>query len=373
MRIWPHVLGISLLALGCTEPNPAYDPDPFLPGECREGVSFEETFDSFERPEKLDVVFVVDNSGDVESMQETLSEATPAFLRQLEDADLDVRATVVTTDASRAVSIAPAIDSVDGCEDNTETIAKSGDDDWRTVIACNVNQGTEGNPASEPLEVTRALFADLDDRVGLFRDDARKVVVVVTNEDDCSSDGTVDGNGSVRQACADAAAQGDLTDVAEIVDDLLSYAKSDRGVGLAVLSGPAAALEDGEVRPVCSSRIGAVYGANRLEQAVELMGEQGFFGNLCRADFSGLLDELAQELALPQETTFCVGRDMLQEPLAVSGRYDGDLAPIRVGDEGFVFLGETADCETGAIRVEPDALRGAESVEVEYCVDPDAE
>lgn len=373
MRIWPYVFGISLVALGCTEPNPAYDPDPFLPGECREGVSFEETFDDYEKPEQLDLVFVIDSSGDVEEMQGAVAEAVPGFLQSLEDAELDVRATVVTSDASRAVSIAPAVDSAEGCEDNSETIADSDNDDWRRVISCNVRQGTEAAPASEPLAVTDALFTDLDERVGLFRDSARKLVVVVTNEDDCSADSTIDGNGTTRQACADADAAGDLTDVGTLVESIASNARSDRGVAFAVISGPPSSLDDGEVRPVCSSRLGAVYGASRLEQATELFGQQGYFGNLCRADLSGAFTEIANRLALPQETTFCAGRNMLQEPLAVSGRYDGDLAPIRVGDEGFVFLGETSTCETGAIRVQPDALRDSESVEIEYCVDPDAE
>jgi hypothetical protein len=371
MRKLTLMLSAAATLAACTEPNPAYEPDPFLPGECREGVRFEETFDDFERPERLDVVFVIDNSGDVEPMQEAVAEAVPGFLGTLAGADVEVRATVVTTDASRAVSIAPAVDSVDGCGGNDETIAESGDDDWRNIIACNVLQGSEGAPASEPLEVAVALFDDLDERVGLFRDDARKLIVVVTNEDDCSAEGSIDGDGTVRQACADASAAGELTPVEDIVASLQSFSRSDRGVALAVVSGPAATIED-EVRPVCSSRIGAVYGANRLEDATVALGDQGYFGNLCRADLSGVFDDIANAVGLPRETTFCPGRELLQEPLSVTGLYDGDPAAIRVGEEGFVFLGQTTDCPTGAIRVQPAALREAESFTMEYCVDPDA-
>ncbi len=370
MRATPYLLAIVLLSLGCTEPNPAYNPDPFLPGECREGVKFEESFDDFEAAEKLDVVFVVDNSGDVDAMQEAVAESVPGFLKSLTDADVQVRASVVTTDASRALVLAPAVDDREGCDGNSSTVVESSDDDWRNAVACNVLQGSEGAPVSEPLSVLQGLFTDLDPRVGLFRDDARKLVIVVTNEDDCSG-GEATGQGSVRQACADAAADGQLLDVENVVESVKGFAKSDRGVALAVISGPAAAIED-EVRPVCSSRIGAVYGANRLEQATTLMGEQGYFGNLCRSDLSGVFAEVASAVALPQETLFCPGRELLQEPLSVSGVYDGEKAPIRVGDDGFVFLGKTDSCPTGAILVRPDALREAESVDLEYCVDPDA-
>ena len=53
-----------LLAAGCVSENPAYDPNPLLPDECREGAEVSETFASFGRPEKLDILFVVDGSGD---------------------------------------------------------------------------------------------------------------------------------------------------------------------------------------------------------------------------------------------------------------------------------------------------------------------
>src|SRR5690606_6517639 len=84
--------------LGCTEPNPAFNPDPLLPGECRAGNRAEQSFDAYERPEKLDVLILVDSSGDVERMQDKFAQAAQPWLEDLKARGLDVWAAVTTTD-----------------------------------------------------------------------------------------------------------------------------------------------------------------------------------------------------------------------------------------------------------------------------------
>src|SRR5690554_5133116 len=144
----PHsaTLMIALGAMGCTQPNPAYQGDPLLPEECRAGIERSELFDRFERPELLDVLVVMDNAGEMRAYQSALAEAMPGFLERLQDeGGLDVQVGVVTTDARDGAGLAPIVRDVEGCEDNTFQVAYSGTEGWVRAAACNVQQGEDGN------------------------------------------------------------------------------------------------------------------------------------------------------------------------------------------------------------------------------------
>jgi hypothetical protein len=369
------LVGLSgaLVSSGCVDPNPAYSPDPILPDQCRRGEEVSETFDSFERPHALDILVAVDNSGSVTGEQERLAAALPGFLDILSERGVSVRVGVVTADASSAPGLAPPATIADGCEENRAIYADSEtDDNWKEIAACNVVQGDEGQPRQQALEVVARSISErpatLDD---FFRDQARALVIVLSNEDDCSSTGDISGDDTIRNECVWNA--GRLSKVDTFVDTIREEFSTPEGVSLAVFSGPPSEreAEQGEaVRAVCQGTLGAAYPANRLYEATQVFGEQGFFQGLCVEDFSFGLSEVADRLVGPTRTTLCPAERLVHEPLEVAVSAGGsEPAEVSFGEGGFLYFGPTGACENGAISLAAAPLEGAEAVEVRYCVD----
>lgn len=371
-KITPILLLAAAVASGCADPNPFFEPEPILPDQCRRGSEVSETFDQFERPDELDVLVVVDNSGDVLGEQEQLADAMPGFLSQLEERGLSVRVGVVTADAAAEPGLAPPGTLREGCEQNTGTIADSESPSaWKRMAACNVVQGTDGQPRQQALEVIARSVTEQPAELGeFFREQARLLVIVLSNEDDCSGEGALPGEDAARNECV--WRRGRLTEVDALVEQIQGYAQTPEGVAMAVLSGPPSGrdVESGEaVRPVCQGTLGASYPANRLHRATELFGEQGSFESLCTDDLSFSLDDTVERLAGPMRATLCPARRLVHEPLQVTVRRGAEDADLALGEDGFFFLGSTPACETGALSLAPQALDDAEAVDVRYCVD----
>lgn len=299
MKRLATTLFIGLLAAACVDDNPGYAPESGLPDVCR-GV------ETVEQPDALDILMVVDNSGDVEGEQERLASALPEFLDTLAARGISVRVGVVTTDASAAPGLAPPGQIAEGCGGNVQAIASSdAGGNWTEIAACNVVQGEDGQPRQQALEVIeRSVVERRGNLDAFFREDARLLVVVFSNEDDCSSGADVGGEGAIRTQCVRNA--GRLTKVSSYVDAIRDGAPGSEGVALAVVSGPPSSRElapDEPVRPVCQSTLGAAYPANRLFEAATLFGDDGVFENLCTDDLSFTLAEIAAEAV---DVRYCV-------------------------------------------------------------------
>lgn len=369
-RFVSMLLLVTLGAVGCVDDNPAYAPNPDLPDQCRRGVEVSETFEGFERPQKLDILVVVDNSGDIVPEQERLASALPGFLETLADRDISVRLGVVTADASSAGGLAPAGVIGEGCQNNNKQIAESSQGGWTEVAACNVVQGNSGQPRQQALEVIETSVADRPGTLeSFFREQARLLVIVLSNEDDCSSPDEIGGEDTVRNECVWSA--GRLSKVSTYVDSVREQFQTPEGVALAVFSGPPSDREvaRGEaVRPVCQGTLGAAYPANRLYEAAQAFGQQGYFQSLCTDDLGFGLSEVADELVGPPRTTLCPAETLVHEPLEVVARGGGEENQVPLGEGGFLFFGPTGACETGALSFAAPALAGAEAVDVRYCI-----
>lgn len=290
---------LGLIAVGCVDDNPGYAPESGLPGVCR-GV------EAVEQPDALDILMVVDNSGDVEEEQERLAGALPEFLDTLVARGISVRVGVVTTDASAAPGLAPPGQLAERCGQNVQAIASSeAGGDWIEIAACNVVQGEEGQPRQQALEVIeRSVVERAGNLDTMLREDARLLVIVFSNEDDCSSGAQLGGEGAVRTRCVRNA--GRLTKVSSYVEAIQEGAPGADGVALAVVSGPPSSREvgpDEPVRPVCQSTLGAAYPANRLFEAATYFGDDGVFENLCTDDLSFTLASIAAEAV---DVRYCV-------------------------------------------------------------------
>lgn len=363
MTRWMAAAAALLVGAGCTEPNPAFEPDPFLPGECRAGIETSEVIATFERPEKLDILLVVDSSGSVSDMQLALADAMPQFTTLVQRMNVDTRIAVAETDGSKPPQLAAPGQSAEGCEDNGVAIAESISATWGKAVACNVVQGEEGNGFDQPLRVVDGLLAQGSD--DFFRSDARLLVIVFTKDDDCSSDTAL--SGIPRDVCPQS---DDLVDVGDMVDGWIDGRVAPESIGFAVFAGPPSEAASAAGRPVCSASIGSVHAANRLFRAASRFGEFGSFHSLCTDDFSGPLTAVVTQFVGQARATFCPADTLVHEPLSVVVKRDDDQESLAVGESGFVYLGETERCPQGALRFEGEVLREVEEIAVEYCIIP---
>ncbi|MFU8802677.1 MAG: vWA domain-containing protein [Bradymonadaceae bacterium] len=370
-------LCLCSLALGCTQENPAYNPDPLLPGECRAGIEVSETFASFERPEQLDMLIVVDNSGRVTELQKSLARALMPMLDVLEEEELDVRVGVMTMDSTVEIGLAPASSRGDGCESNTTQVANSAQRNWKSIVSCNVQQGDGGDAFQRSMEVIyRSVVSEPESLSRFRRESARLLILVLTNEDDCSAREAfpVSGDVSPRNACV--WNQDKLIDVGDWSRAIRGEATTPEGISLAVISGPPSSrvYEHGEaVRPVCEGGIdtGGAYASNRLYDATAAFGASGRFYSVCVNELDRQMMELGRELAITSTTTLCPGQKLAHEPLAVDALDEDEKErSVPLGEHGFMFLGRSAECETGALQFNADALRDAQAVTTMYCVVP---
>jgi hypothetical protein len=372
------VLGLATVSLmsGCTRENPAFNPDPLLPGECRQGLEVSESFEQFERPGKLDLLVVVTSGGrTATTIQRFLADAMIPMLERLEEAELDVRVGVMTTHSDGEPGLAPAGNLGPGCESNTTRVASSAQRSWKSIAACNVQQGEAGDGFQRSLEVVyRSLVTSPESLTRFRRDDARLLVLIVANEDDCSAREifAVSGDIAPRNGCA--WNQDKLIDPTLWARAIRREATTPEGISLAVIAGPPSTrvYEQGQaIQPVCESRIGPSYSSSRLQQAAQAFDTSGRFYSLCVNELDVQLDMVAQELAIAERITFCPALPLVHEPLAVDAVDGlGQERPIYLGAGGYRFLGATASCETGALQFDAEALRDAQSVTTRYCVDP---
>ncbi|MCA9667499.1 MAG: carboxypeptidase regulatory-like domain-containing protein [Myxococcales bacterium] len=159
---------------------------------------------------KLDVLFVIDNSGSMGEEQAALTNAFSGFLDTISALFSDVHVGVISTDLGAGTYGLPSCERQGGDGGKLQNVSRVGgcqapSDPWidiqsgkaantngesaADVFTCIARLGTSGCGFEQPLEsMQRALSAGANP--GFLRDDAFLAVIVVSDEDDCSaSDG----------------------------------------------------------------------------------------------------------------------------------------------------------------------------------------
>ncbi len=361
-----------------------------------------------------DILFVIDNSGSMREEQEKVARELNTFVTGLATAEVknDFQVGVITTSITQHAS--------SGCDGNPPFLNTYEDEDGVLQLGKNVDgtpvggegalrilrwddpalleqfatligQGTAGSAQEMGLEAVRhALSEEAMSRApdatppgnrGFLRPGARLLVVVVTDEDDCSdptatavtlvppsfdgqpclracqSDADCDGegvycvlprNGQERlcqlNPCETPDGRAKLEPIQTYVD-FLSTLDDGTGTGrtrdvvLAVI-GPVAAQagEDGVHVPArCVSATTEAQGVGtRYADAVGALGERGYIASICQDDYAATLSEIAALVAAPQTL------DLPESPpdghlvLVDVTRTDGTVDECRYGD-GFSF------------------------------------
>lgn len=319
------ILLLAVVAASCTRPNPAYragDGDE----ACAEDALVVQSFDEFSQPSNLDILFVVDGSDDGRRTARRLLADAIAPLRGALP-EIDIQAAVLPSDRARLTG--PV--SRDNCDSDDPVTSLAGD-----ALRCNILETTTDG-VNRPLDTVTKFLADPEDHFP--RKDARLLVVIVSRSDDASEQ-------SPR----------------ELVTSWSTLPDAPETIALAVVAGPPSAVA--EERPVCSGTAGSIFAANRLYRAASALGERGSFASLCSDDLSVPLAAAAQRL-IDGPLSLCVDST---EPFEVlHATVDGEV--VAYGSDGFVYLGATDDCPTGAVSLHRSVVDGADAIELTYCTE----
>jgi hypothetical protein len=192
---------------GC--PSPVDIPGSTLPTTC-------EAEQPLVEPQKLDILFVVDDSGSMKEEQEGVARELTAFIDQLKQAGgvrQDFHVGVLTTSVYQHSNqngivwwrvypnggvLRPVPDFLEdgGVEYETanERVLVGDDPELVTKFAKLVQQGVYGSGQETPYEAIRVALLtplattplDAGGNEGFLRDGARLLIVVISDEDDCS-------------------------------------------------------------------------------------------------------------------------------------------------------------------------------------------
>ncbi len=297
-------MSLALLLVGCIEHH----------------VSRQDTTDVFvqEASSTVDVLWVVDDSVSMAAEQEKLADGFTAFAASLDDSLIDYQLGVITTDMDA--------DNPDAGVLLGAPPVLSPDPDTVPLFQERVQVGIEGSGkekgiAAAVAAVTEPLVSTTN--AGFLRDDATLLLVFVSDEDDCSDAGALDDEPA--DACY---TQGErLVPVDELHDQLLA-AKGDGGM---VLAAGILGTADG----ACTES----WPGLRYEALIDATG--GVLGDVCSADYAGLLDELGltvQEqrtvfqlsyVAVESSLEVAVGDTLIEADPASGYTYDPDYSLIR--------------------------------------------
>jgi hypothetical protein len=250
-----------------------------------------------ERCEKIDLLFVVDNSGSMSEEQTNLAANFPAFIQVIQDSGLDYRVAVTTTGMDytyqQQLPIGGTIPTSQTGGDNGAMLQPGGcnmahrwvdatDADPAAAFACAAAVGTDGPSDEMPLAAMRAAF---DERMtdgtngGFRRPDALLGIILLTDENDCSYEQ------SVTLSFSQTLCESQQEPVSNYVGFLDTYT-GDRGRwATAVIAGPGPST--------CSSSFGSADYASRLDEFVTMTGTNAVFSSICDGDLTaGLADAL---------------------------------------------------------------------------------
>jgi hypothetical protein len=239
---------------------------------------------------KMDLLFVIDNSGSMAQEQTNLIANFPAFISVLDASGLDYRVAVTTTARNYTYNMSTPLGNIpqstsgeSGAMLMKGTMTKrwidKGDPDVAGTFSTLANVGTGGSSDEMPLGAVRDAFEDrMTDgtNMGFRRQDALLGIVILTDENDCSYEQ------SVNLSFAESLCQNQMEPVANYKAFLDQYTGSPTRWATAIIAGPGPGT--------CSSTFGDADEATRLIDFKNMIGTNAIMSSICDGNLaSGLM------------------------------------------------------------------------------------
>ena len=293
---------------------------PLLLGCAHEaGLSRREVVDSFlqEPAVEVDILWVIDDSGTMQNEQDQLAAGFQAFADSLLASGSDFQLGVVTTDMDS--------DNPDRADLLGEPPILTVDDDFETLLPERMLVGTSGSNKEKGLSA--ALEAVSEPRIsggnaGFLRAEADLSIIVVSDENDCSDDEAL--AEETHHACY--SKPGQLVAVDDFVADFRLLKDGPRVTLSGLIAPDDHSCEDS-------------WEGKRYAAVADQLG--GIVGDICEADYGGLMDEMGFAAAglisvfqlseIPDTASLVVHVDEVEvaEDPDEGWRYDGDSNAVR--------------------------------------------
>lgn len=260
--------------------------------------------------DKIDILFVIDNSGSMAEEQDNLASNFPMFAQLIDTymnsagMQLDYHVAVTTTDrvfsSTQIITLpgqAPIMlpgESGTGADGKLLTkgngpdcgmprkYLQRGDQDVVNKFSCIAKQGTSGSPDEMPLDAMKLALVDRvtdGTNAGFLRPDALLAVVFLTDEEDCSINTS---NLTYNSGLGDFCHTVPLGPVAQYVQAIDQAKGGERGRwAVAAIAGPGPGK--------CSSPYGGADEATRLKQFTQMVGANAVFSSICDANLASSL------------------------------------------------------------------------------------
>ncbi len=258
---------------------------------------------------KMDIVFVVDDSGSMAEEQGNLASNFPMFADLLlnyvngDGEHIDFRVAVTTTGKTVTTNITtdlglgmPVTQTLTETGDNGKfrnncNVAKSylepADPNLGQTLGCRANVGTSGPGTEMPMMATKLALVDrvMDGtNAGFLRDDALLGVVMLTDEDDSS---TTQDTINITVSLSNPNGATPTTD----------YNPVDFVTTLDTIKGNRSRWAAGVIagQTACTSSFGDAAAATRLQEFVQLSGTQGVFSSICEGNLTAGLQQVIEK------------------------------------------------------------------------------
>ena len=282
---------------------------------------------------EVDILWVVDNSNSMTEEQVSLANGFSTFIEEMESTGTDFHLGVITTsfdtgDLNRGKLLGdpPVITQ---------------DDDYVAAFQTRVKVGGGGSQKEKGLEAATFALSPVmttGPNTGFLRPDAQLLVMVVSDEDDCSDNGVLDNE--PPEACY--TQQDKLIPVTEFVVELRELKDSPDLAMLSAIVGPLETEAAG-----CND----TWPGHRYMEVAKYMGGQS--ANICETDWSDMLWELglnASGVVSSFKTTYAAQVDSIEV-------FVDDVEVEKSSTNGWTY-----DSETWYLHFHGDAIppRGSE-------------
>jgi hypothetical protein len=235
---------------------------------------------------EMDLLFVIDNSGSMGQEQTNLIANFPTFITVLDASGLNYRVAVTTTARNYNYNIATPLGNIPQSTsgESGEMLKKAsmtkrwldkGDANLSMTFSTLANVGTSGSGDEMPLGAMRDAFEDRmadGTNMGFHRPNALLGVVILTDENDCSYEQ------SVNLQLGESLCTNQMENVANYKTFLDGYAGNATRWAAAIVAGPGPGS--------CSSGFGDAQEATRLIQFKGLVGQNAIISSICDGDLS---------------------------------------------------------------------------------------
>ncbi len=292
-------------------------------------------------PRKIDVLFVVDNSGSMRSSQSSLAANFPAFINHFKSKGYDFKIAVTTTDsfyAGQFINSGCALCNAEQARFRSGTdpkvyVVDNSTANIESVFSANVQVGTTGSGderAFSSLKTT--LESSLN--AGFHRSDAYLSVILVSDEEDFSHDDTTF-NESYTQPT--------LHSVASYKKFLETFTNANATTDFSVST--ISILDE-----TCRASLGS--GRKIGQRYIELADMTGGSKNSICSGFEGILNNISATIAAQTQAQFTLNRKPVISSIRVI--INGILVP-ESGSEGWTYNSVTNTIHIHGSTYQPNA------------------